>query len=143
MRVLHLIDAGRPRMREFSRAMPGEGFDDRVLACDLVCRRSGPEFEHQVCLLGPVRAKERALRLGMVADAHIAPALGSLRHVSGPVGALISRIRPDLVHWWGPWWTGGCFGRPGKAWSFESLFGITPLGLPVWLSGGAAVVSGS
>ncbi len=143
MRVLHLIDAGRPRLREFTRAMPGEGFDDRVLACGLVCRETAPDFEHRVCIVGTARAEARARRLGVVPDAHISPTLGSLRHATGAVGALITSVRPDLVHWWGPGWTGGCFGRPGRAWTIETLMGATPLGLPVWLCGGAAVVCGS
>lgn len=123
--------------------MPGEGFDDRALACDLVRRQAGDDIEHIVCIIGTARANERAARLGVHPDYHIAPVLGSLRHTTGPVGALITKVRPDLVHWWGPGWTGGCFGRPGRAWAIEALFNATPLGLPVWLSGGAAIVCGA
>lgn len=142
MRVLHLIDAGRPRMRELARARPGEGFDDRALSCGLVCELTRGEFDHHVCIVGSGRAANRARRLGLRPQTHICPTLGSLRFASGSIAKLITAVRPDLVHWWGPGWTGGCFGRPGKAWRLEVVMGVTPLGLPVWLCGGAAIVCG-
>jgi hypothetical protein len=140
MRVLHVIDACPPRIRELARPRPAQGFDDRVLACKLVCE-SIPH-ESRVCIIGTRQSAVRAQALGMDAPLRINPVLGSLCAAASGMSSLISAIRPDLVHWWGGQFSGGCFGRPGKAWRVEMLMGATPLGLPVWLSSGAAVVCG-
>jgi hypothetical protein len=143
MRVLHVIDAGPPLLREFGRPRTEETFDDRVLACREVISRSSAEFDHHVCLLGWAGAAARGRTLGLGVDYVIPSMLARARLSVGRIGMLVRNVRPDMVHWWDRRWTGGCFGRPGRAWRLEAVLGSTPMKLPLWLSRGGALVCGS
>jgi hypothetical protein len=142
MRVLHVIDAGRPLLREFARPRLEETFDDRALACRLLIERSGHLHDHRVCVLGWRRAVSRAGEVGLPIDAAIPSMLGRAHLSVSRVSALVRRVRPDIVHWWHPRWTGGVFGRPGRAWRLEAILGSTPMKLPLWLSRAGALACG-
>jgi hypothetical protein len=142
MRVLHVIDAGHPLLREFARPRLEDTFDDRVLACRELVVRSPRSYDHRVGILGGAHAVARAASLGLPIDLVVPPLLGEVHLAVGPVGKVVRAVRPDIVHWWNRRWTGGCFGRPGRAWRLESILGSTPLKVPLWLSHGGALVCG-
>lgn len=143
MRVLHFIDSGSASRREFEAAAFDGGFDDRVMSCGLVRQCGETGIEQRVCIMGPADAAAHASRLGLAPDEHICPLLHKSRLAAPEVGRLVRAIRPDFVHWWGAAFSGGCFGRPGRAWRFESVAGLTPLGLPLWLTAPTALASSS
>ncbi len=140
MRVLHLIDAGSPILREFARPRFDVGLDDRVLACRELCLDA--RHEHRTCFVGPHAAAKRANSLGLSFEHVVSPLLGRPKLAVKSIGQIIRAIRPDLVHWWNDSWTAGCVGRPGRAWRLESVLGTTPMRLPLWLSRAAALTCG-
>lgn len=140
MRVLHVIESGRTLLREFARARTELSLDVRAQTCRLIVEASADD--HRVCLIGSAAAARRVLRLGVNPEHVVPPVLGRLGMAVGEMGRLLRGVRPDLVHVWNGEWTGGCIGRPGRAWRMESVLGATPLGLPFWLSSPQAFVCG-
>lgn len=142
MRVLHVIDSGRPFIREFARVQLDLAFDSCVLACRHVVEACGPGADHHTCVIGSGAASVRAAELGLRIDRHIVPPLTRERLSGGQMNRMVRSVRPDIVHWWTRRFTGGCIGLPGRAWRLESLLGVTPLGLPLWLSSPTALING-
>ena len=95
MRVLHLIDGG-------FRISGACAFDEgSILACRLLVQRA--RHQQWVCILGPRPAVERAGRLGLRADAAIAPMLGLPEEAWQGLRRLVAaRGQPDVVVCWGP-----------------------------------------
>lgn len=140
MRVLHVIDAGPPLLREFARSRPELSLDVRALACQLAVEAS--TNDHRICLIGSRSAHRRLRLLNLDPDHNIPSILGRPGLAVGEMGRLLRAVRPDLIHVWNGHWTGGCIGRPGRAWRLETVLGATPLGLPFWLSSAQALACG-
>jgi hypothetical protein len=140
MRVLHVIDSGPPLLREFARARTELSFDVRARSCRLIVDNA--PGDHRICLLGGGSACRRLARLGVSAELVVPPPLGRPRLAVAGMGRLLRAVRPDFVHVWNGRWTGGCVGRPGRAWRLESVAGTTPMGLPFWLSSARAFACG-
>ncbi|MBX3377381.1 MAG: hypothetical protein KF678_10315 [Phycisphaeraceae bacterium] len=140
MRVLHVIDSGAPLLREFARARTELSFDVRARSCRLIV--DSVPGDHRICLLGGGSARRRLTELGVSAELVVPPPLGRPGLAVAGMGRLLRMVRPDFVHVWNGRWTGGCVGRPGRAWRLESVAGATPMGLPFWLSSPRAFACG-